>query len=63
MDTIAESLPELFAGQEMGEDALRVLHESLKLRARILADIAAELPHLRTTLKWATHLAKHISSG
>ena len=61
MDTIAESLPELFAGQETGEDALRVLHESLKLRARILADIAAE--HLRTALKWATHLAKHISSG
>ena len=63
MDTIAESLPELFAGQEMGEDALRVLHESLKLCVRILADITAELPHLRTALKWATHLAKHISSG
>jgi len=47
----------------MGEDALRVLHEFLKLRTRILADIAAELPHLRTALKWATHLAKHISNG
>ena len=60
MDTIAESLPELFAGQEMGDDALRVLHESFKRRARFLADIAAELPHLRIALKWATQLAKHI---
>ena len=53
----ADSLPELFAGKEMGEDALRVLRECLKLRARILADIATELPHLRAATKWATPLA------
>jgi hypothetical protein len=54
----AQSLPELFAGQEMGEDTLRVLREALKLRSRILADIATELPHVRTALKWATPLTK-----
>jgi len=55
----ANSLPELFAGKEMGEDALRVMRECLKLRARILADIAAELPHVRAAAKWAAPLAKH----
>ena len=53
----ADSLPELFAGKEMGEDALRVLRECLKIRARMHADIAAELPHVRTAVKWAAHLA------
>lgn len=54
----ANSLPELFAGKEMGEDALRVLRECMKIRARILTDIATELPHIRAALKWATPLAK-----
>ena len=54
----ADSLPELFPGKEMGEDALRVLRECLKLRARILADITAELPHVRTAIKWASRFAK-----
>ncbi|MEY4006855.1 MAG: hypothetical protein RLZZ221_2951 [Verrucomicrobiota bacterium] len=48
---------ELFAGTEMGEDALRVLREILKLRERIHSAIAAELPHLRTAVKWAASLA------
>jgi hypothetical protein len=39
----ADSLPELFAGKEMGEDALRVLRQSLKLHTNILAEIAAEV--------------------
>jgi len=55
----ANSFPELFAGKEMGEDALRVLPECLKLRARIRADIAAELLHVRAAVKWATSHAKH----
>jgi hypothetical protein len=54
----ADALPELFVGQEMGEDALRVLRDCLKFRARILADLAAELPHLRAAIKWAAPLAK-----
>jgi len=56
----ADALPELFAGKEMGEDALRVLREILKIRARILTDIATELPHIRATLRRATQLNKQI---
>jgi len=52
----AQSASELFAGQEMGEDALRVLRECLKIRARILADVANELPHVRCIVKWAAKL-------
>jgi len=52
----AESAPELFAGQEMGEDAMRVLRECLKIRARILTDLAGELPHVRAGVKWATSI-------
>lgn len=59
----AASLPELFAGKEMGEDALRVLRECLKLRNRILTDLAAELPHVRGAVKWATPLTKHAAHG
>jgi hypothetical protein len=49
----AAHLPELFAGSEMGEDALRVLNEIIPLQNSIRADVAAELPHLRETAKWA----------
>jgi hypothetical protein len=49
----AANLPELFAGKEMGEDALRVLNEIIPLQTAIRADVAAELPHLRQTAKWA----------
>ena len=54
----ANSLPELFAGKDMGEDALRVLREILKIHTRILADIAIELPHVRAAVKWAASQAK-----
>src|ERR1035437_10350077 len=52
----AEKLPELFAGKEMGEDALRVLNEIIPLQAAIRADVAAELPYLREAAKWAARL-------
>jgi hypothetical protein len=52
----AEKLPELFAGKEMGEDALRVLNDIIPLQADILGDVSAELPHLRQTAKWAARL-------
>jgi len=51
---------ELFGGAEMGEDAMRVLREILEIRARILADIAAELPHLRATVKLAATFSKQV---
>jgi len=52
----AEKLPELFAGKDMGENALRVLNAHIPLHAAILADVAAELSHLRETVKWAARL-------
>lgn len=52
----AEKTPELFAGKEMGEDALRVLNDIIPLQNSIRADVAAELPHLRETVKWAARL-------
>ena len=53
----AEKTRELFAGKEMGEDALRVLNDIIPLQAGIRADVAAELPHLRQTVRWAARLA------
>ena len=52
----AETTRELFAGKDMGEDALRILNDIIPLQADILADVAAELPHLRQTAKWAARL-------
>jgi hypothetical protein len=49
----ADTTPELFAGKEMGEDVLRVLHEYRKLYARIGEDIKAELTHVREAVAWA----------
>jgi len=49
----SQSLPELFAGQEMGENTLRVFAEYLKQQQRILASIASELPRVRSAVKWA----------
>ena len=53
----AEKTRELFAGNEMGEDALRVLNDVIPLLAAIRNDVAAEFPHLRQTAKWAARLA------
>ena len=49
----ADTAPELFAGQEMGEDALRVLNDYRKLHARISAEVKAEVPHVRKALVWS----------
>jgi len=54
----SDRLPELFEGNAMGEDALRVLDECLKLEKTILNDVRAELPHAREAVKWAAHLPK-----
>jgi len=54
----SDKIPELFEGKEMGEDALRVFDQCLKLRKYILKDIAAELPQVRESVKWAGHLPK-----
>ena len=49
----ADTAPELFAGQEMGEDALRVLNDYRKLQARISADVKTELPQVRAAVAWS----------
>jgi len=54
----SDRLPELFEGKAMGEDALRVLDECLKLEKTMLNDVRAELPHVREAVKWAGHLPK-----
>jgi hypothetical protein len=50
------SLPELFAGREMGEDSLRILDEYLKTYARIQTDVNREIPLVLTATKWATRM-------
>lgn len=54
----SDRLPELFEGKAMGEDALRLLDECLKLEKGILKDVRSELPHVRAATKWAGHLPK-----
>lgn len=53
---------ELFAGREMGEDALRVLTQCVNINQAIYRQIKNELPHLRSAINWAVPLAK-LSSG
>lgn len=45
-------VPELFAGKEMGEDALRVLGQYLEIHTRIQKDISIEIPLLRQAARW-----------
>ena len=52
----AATLPELFAGKEMGEDAIRVLERYLKLLADLRHQIANQLPHVRAATAWARYL-------
>jgi hypothetical protein len=51
-----ETAPELFGGQEMGEDALRVLNQYISLFAAVRSDLEKELPQVRTATKWVAHL-------
>jgi hypothetical protein len=52
----AVGVPELFGGREMGEDALRVLEEYIKLHARICAEVQAERPLVKEALEWTKRL-------
>lgn len=52
----AETPPELFGGQAMGEDALRILAEYRKKAAAVLDLVRLELPHLRRAACWAARL-------
>ncbi len=52
----AVSAPELFAGREMGEDALRVLNDYRRLHARIRAEVKAEAAQVREAAAWARRM-------
>ena len=52
----ADQRKELFAGKEMGEDALRLLNTYLDLYGRIRADVRSELPHVRKAVRWGASL-------
>jgi len=52
----SDKLPELFAGKEMGEDAMRVLNKYIKLYTSIRSEVQAELPSVLA----AAGLAKQI---
>jgi hypothetical protein len=49
----AEVRAELFAGKEMGEDAIRVLGETLKLHHAICGDLGAERENVTAANRWA----------
>ncbi len=53
-----ERKKELFAGKEMGEDALRVLDLYLEQRNRILRDLAAELPNVHDAARLSGDLLR-----
>lgn len=50
--------PELFDGKEMGEDALRVLAQYLKILARVQKDISTEIPLLREAARWGVRFCR-----
>jgi hypothetical protein len=52
----ATSAPELFAGKEMGEDALRLISDYRTRLASIRSTAAAESRILRAALKWGKSL-------
>lgn len=57
-----ESLPELFEGTKMGEDALRMLRQYLKLHNQVLFDVADELPQVKAAALWAGRLSRSSTS-
>jgi hypothetical protein len=48
--------PNLSLDALVGKDALRVLNQVKPLQTATRADVAAELPHIRQTAKWAARL-------
>ena len=49
----AASSPELFAGKEMGEDALRLISDYRSRLTAIRSTVTSELPILKGAIKWA----------
>lgn len=55
----AASSPELFAGKEMGEDALRLISDYRTRLSAIRSTVASESRILRNALKWGKGLAEN----
>ncbi len=53
-----QQAPELFSDQEMSADIRAILHRYIKLHKPIISAIRAEIPHLRTTLRFARSKTK-----
>ncbi len=49
-------LPEFFAGSEMGENAIRVLGQYLKIFTRLTPGICAEATIVRSAARWASRI-------
>jgi hypothetical protein len=49
----SKTTPELFAGTEMGEDALRVLADYRKLYGHISSSVKSELPQVLAAVSWS----------
>ena len=52
----AATSPELFAGKEMGEDALRLISDYRTRMAAIRLSVGSELPVLKGAIKWGRGL-------
>jgi hypothetical protein len=53
----AVSSPELFAGKEMGEDALRLITDYRTRLAAIRSAVASELMVLKGAIKWGREMS------
>lgn len=51
-----KSLPELFTGSDMGEDALHVVREYVKLFTRIQGDVNAEVCIVQAATRWVSRM-------
>ena len=51
------SAPELFAGKEMGEDALRLISDYRTRLSVIRSTVASELPLLKGAIKWSREMS------
>lgn len=53
----AASSPELFAGKEMGEDALRLISDYRTRLSGIRSTVASDLPLLKGAIKWSREMS------
>jgi hypothetical protein len=52
----SEEATELFSGKEMGEDALRILGQYLKLHTRVQSEVSKEMQLIGDASRWARRI-------